>query len=729
MYRSLAHFIPETPVPAQIGALALNRTRKKSFGLRRRFNMTRRWLGLLLIGGIMLQSSFLVCAQQIDPIEQVKKQIKLLEAVDKDPTTTREAKSINIGFLRQRQVQLQNLLSKAISGLQDYQARVGSSLTPSEKEAVETSIRSLEVSLRELKQTMQLASTSEFPGSSVTGQETASAVTGSTPALNRRHDATRNQAAVASDFVVDAARPAESGLAGSASTSAAATAAAPQGDCATPIPTGGSTCYPNVPKIIECDVDRIARQASQPGADAATAVTSQFDILVLETVADAFSNSNEVNIRQLAAYQYIGETARTDKQIGSPANSRGSTSAAEKPGWADILGFAVERGAIQQAVSGSTLTLSTTPYAFFVPTESDTAAAYSKYGKYRRVAFAATFNISNQDTPLANARRQALSGYSVKVRLSPDRSPRSQEFQEKWRTDIKPTIQKDLALIGGNIKVILKQAGVRQHVDAILDGTAGTKGLIDEVEDIASSTRTAAQKQTEIKNKILCALDNRVFKETREDNSGAIKIDAATRRKLLDEFIPALFEAQAERVRASELVQQIFDGMDKKWRGTLSYANTRATIGSNYSEVKFLFQNYLGSSPIKMIANAGFSFYNRPDPLLHQQRLRDFAAAFSLEGKRKSPFISDALDQSQLTFSLTGRYERLRENQGLAFRTPDIGVVQFKLDLPIGQGMSIPLSLTYANATEFQKEQHVRGNFGFTFDADKFLILRRLLQH
>lgn len=692
--------------------------------------MKRRLLGFLLMSGLVLQSVFPVWAQQRDPIDQAKQHIQLLEAVDKDPTTSPEAKSLNRRFLRERRLELQTLLTKAITGLRDYQARVGSSLTRDEIEAVETSIRAFEKALQELKDTMQMANSSEFPAGQVTALETASVDTRSAPPFVRRGDATRNQTVAASDSTSDSNPATNSGSAISATNSGTTAPATLQADCATPIPTGGSTCYPNVPKIIECDVDRIARQATQPGADVATAVTSQFDILVLETVADAFSNSNEVNIRQLTAYQYIGETARTDKQIGSPATSKGSTSAAEKPGWADILGFAVERGAIQQAVSGTTLTLSTTPYAFFVPTENDTAAAYSKYGNYRRVALAATFNISNQDTPLANARRQALSNYSVKVRLSPDRSPRSQAFQDKWKTDIKPTIQKDLALIGGNIKTILKQPGVRQHVDEILDGRPGTKGLIEEVSDVASSTtKTAAQKQTEIKNLILCALDNGVFKETREDNSGAVKIDAATRRKLLDEFIPALFEAQAERVRASEMVQKIFDEMDKKWMGTLAFTNNRVATGSNYSEVKFLFQNYIGQSPIKVIANAGLSFYNRPDPLLHQQKIRDFAAAFSFEGKRKSPFIKDSLDQSQMTFSLTGRYERLRENQGMAMRTPDIGVVQFKLDLPIGEGMSIPLSLTYANATELQKEQHVRGNFGFTFDADKFLILRRLLQH
>ena len=687
--------------------------------------MKRQLLGFLLISGIIFHSVGPIQAQQADAIGQAKAQIRLLEAVERDPTASPEAKSLNRRFLRERRLQLQALLTKAIAGLRDYQARVKSSLTADENEAIENSIQSFENGLKELNESIQASGPPDFPSSEVTARAVATgSISTEVSGISRapspgtlESDTSSGQSLVANPTSNLATNP-----------NLVAAPAPLQNDCSVPIPVGAGSCYQGVPKIIECDVDRIARQASAPGADVATAVTSQWDILVLETVADAFSNSNEVNLRQLTAYQYIGETARTDKQIGSPSTSMGSTSAAEKPGWADILGFAVERGAIQQAVSGTTLTLSTSPYAFFVPTESDTAAAYAKYGNFRRVALATTFNISNQDSPLLNARRQNLANFSVKVRLSPDRSPRSQEFQARWRTDIKPTIQKDLALIGGNIKMILKQPGVRQYVDELLDGKPGTTGLIDEVEAIAGSNKPLAQKQTEIKNKILCALDNGVFRETKEDNSGAIKIDASTRNSLLNEFIPAMFEAQAERVRASELVQNIFDDMDKKWMGTLAYTNNRVPTGSSYSEFKFLFQNYFGKSPVKMVANAGLSFYNNPNPLLNQERIRDFSAVFSLEGKRKSFLIKDVLDQSQMTFALTGRYERLLENQGMANRTPDIGIVQFKLDLPVGQGMSIPLSLTYANATELQKEQHVRGNFGFTFDADKFLILRRLLQ-
>ena len=668
--------------------------------------MKRRLLSFIVMSAILLQSAFSICGQQTDQITKIRQEIQALEAIDKDPGTLAEVKNMNREFLQARRLLLQDLLTKAVSGLRDYQSRVKSTLTNDENQTVETSIRALEQELQELKTSMQMANSSGSPNTQPARVRTLSG-NGPVSSLVADRKTTGNENAVTTNST-------------SVSDSTSANTVSP------PIPQSG--CYTGVPTIIETDVDRIATQSVRPDADVATILTGQFDTLVLLTVVDAFSNSNAVNIRQLAAYQYIGETARTDKQIGSPANSSGSTSAAEKPGWADLLGFAVERGAIQQTVSGTTLTLSTTPYAFFVPAESDTAAAYTKYGNLRRLALSATFNISNQENPLSNVRRQSLSNYSVKFRLSPDRSPRSREFQDRWARDIKPTIQKDLALISGHIRDILKQPGVRNYVDEILDGTSSTKGLIDETSDIAASSLSAAEKQKQIKNSILCALDTKVFRETKEDNTGKIKIDSATQRELVNQFVPALFEAQSEREQASEAVKKIFDDLDKKWRGSLAYTNNRAVTGSDYSEVKFLFQNYIGQSPIKVVANAGFSLYHNPDPLLHQENLRDFAVAFSLEGKRPSPFIREPLDQSQITFSLTGRYERLKENRNMPDRTPDIGVVQFKLDVPIGQGISIPLSLTYANATELQKEQHVRGNFGFTFDMDKFLILRRLLQ-
>jgi hypothetical protein len=65
------------------------------------------------------------------------------------------------------------------------------------------------------------------------------------------------------------------------------------------------------------------------------------------------------------------ETQRNDKQVGASATAEGSTTAAEKPGFAELLGLAVEHGAIQQEVNGTTLTLSSSPYMFVAAASVD----------------------------------------------------------------------------------------------------------------------------------------------------------------------------------------------------------------------------------------------------------------------------------------------------------------------------------------------------------------------
>jgi hypothetical protein len=64
----------------------------------------------------------------------------------------------------------------------------------------------------------------------------------------------------------------------------------------------------------------------------------------------AQAKSKSVDVRQL-------EDARIDKQVGSPGNSPGSPNAVSKGAVPAVLGFAVENGALTQAVSGTTVTL------------------------------------------------------------------------------------------------------------------------------------------------------------------------------------------------------------------------------------------------------------------------------------------------------------------------------------------------------------------------------------
>ncbi|MCP5114675.1 MAG: hypothetical protein GY953_27925, partial [bacterium] len=51
-----------------------------------------------------------------------------------------------------------------------------------------------------------------------------------------------------------------------------------------------------------------------------------------------------------------------------------------------------------------------------------------------------------------------------------------------------------------------------------------------------------------------------------------------------------------------------------------------------------------------------------------------------------------------------------------------IWIAQAKLSFPIGKsGVSIPLSVSWANRTELIKANEVRGQFGFTFNLDQIL--------
>ena len=121
------------------------------------------------------------------------------------------------------------------------------------------------------------------------------------------------------------------------------------------------------------------------------------------------------------------------------------------------------------------------------------------------------------------------------------------------------------------------------------------------------------------------------------------------------------------------------------------------------------------------------SFYNKPDPSLRQSKVRDISAALSFDGSSRSPF-TEAENQSKITYSFVGRYERMFENRRRG--TPDIGTFQFVMEIPFFKGLSLPLSATYANATEDEKKTHFRFNFGMRLDTDKlFELLKAASSH
>jgi hypothetical protein len=498
-----------------------------------------------------------------------------------------------------------------------------------------------------------------------------------------------------------------------------------------PLATQGG-CYPNAPEIITTKVDDLAR-AIVGGAPANTnqrvsRYSAAHEDVFFYVVADAVASPSEAqNVRILKAYRYLAETARTDKQVGASARSEGSTTAVEKPGFADLLGWAIEHGAVQQAVNGTTLTLSSSPYALIAAANGgDTAENYREYDFLNRIGVSASFNISDQDSVLSNARRKQLTEWSARIRLSGDRSARSQDFEDFWNRNIRSKVR-------ARLLVLNRAGGLLEDDDNLGASEDGSReSLSDKIEPrilgqiraILNSADSDEKKTSDIKNAILCNMRQEVFNKIQ---SGEQQISEATKAKINNDLIPSLFRAHEDLVQARELIKDFLEEAGRKPLMTLAYNNHRTTMGSDYSVLKFLYERN-SFKPMKLVANVGVSFYHRPDRTMNQQNVRDFAVGLSFEGKAKSPFMMSELDFSNITYSFSGRYQRTMENRGVAGRKADIAVAQFKVEFPVLAGVSLPFSITYANATELVKEEHVRANFGFSFDASKLFALRKLSQ-
>jgi len=641
-------------------------------------------------------------AQQSSSIDKLKQQIAEKVAIDRDPSTPAEVRTMNRDFLNQQRQELHDALTKGIEDLRKYASQV--SLTASQRSVIAASIQAKTADLTELE-------TVQREDSSLSGEAILKAP----------------QNSAAKSVVVQA----------SFSSNSSSEKMAP---LANKVPPPHAVLAPvvecnlaDVPEVVKTDVENVAADIVRRGDASLIGNISQRAIFF--SVTDALTRSDVLKLSALEAYTYIGQTTRTDKQLGSTAAAGGSTSAIEKPGWADLVGFAVEHGAIQQEVGDTNLTLSTTPYAFVVPSQSDTAAANRQYGYLKRLGLSVSFNITDKNAILGNARRQNLSQYSAKLRLTRENGPNTEEFDNRWRSVIRPAIQSYLNNLSGGIETLFgNKTELQEFRNTFNTSTFNTVQAIlasanlDTRAGIAAATPEAlAKARSDVSKAILCELKKTVFDEVKPDGTGTFKIDQVTRDRIVGTVLPSLIAARKQVGAAKDMYEQMLKDFERRPEASISFTNNRPPTGTEYGTFNFLYQRYLSNTPIKMTFNAGSSFYHRPDPTLNQATFRDFITTVSFEGRRDSPFKTTELDLSPMTYALTARYQRLQENRGVPNRKSDIAVVQFKLDVPISKGVSIPLALTYANATELNKEKHIRGNFGFTFDADKFLIVKRLL--
>lgn len=323
---------------------------------------------------------------------------------------------------------------------------------------------------------------------------------------------------------------------------------------------------------------------------------------------------------------------------------------------------------------------------------------------------------------LANASRRQLNEWSVKFRLNRDRTARGADFQEFWKKEVLPQIEKRaIVLTTGFDQAFNKVKDLKKlHRSVRAKFERPTGFLVTVLKTNAGASQPA--QEAAVKQEILCRLRTEVYDPVK---SGAtVSIDPEF-REFLNKSVVDFAAAQLEAEEGKQKVLDELKRLNDKPISSLAYSNIRPLDGPSYSIFKGLYLQQ-AFSPMKVLANAEISVYNNPRATLNQKRIRDFLFALSFEGSSgRSPFISTEMDQSPITFSFTGSYQRMLENTNLSGRKADLGSAQFKMDVPVFTGFSLPLSVSYVNATEERNKSGFRFNFGFGLDTDKLAALLR----
>ena len=444
--------------------------------------------------------------------------------------------------------------------------------------------------------------------------------------------------------------------------------------------------------------------------EAAELLDQVWNRLVFYTVADALPGDDPHEVRGLQAYRYLAELGRTDKQLGATSSGPGSTSLAEKPGIPELLALALEHGAIEQSVSGTGLTLATSPYAFVRLLEPDNAANFEQYGLWRRIGGSVTFDMRSEDPTIANVDINQVAEWSVRVRVIGDRSTRTKKFTQRWSEVVQPKIQARLnALSGGISKALNGSPELRDAADASSEVLKGQiAGYLESSDGVPREQRIET-----ITAMTLSALKTTVFDPISESR---IALSEETFRGITV-AMSGLVKAHQDLFSAQQDLGGILDELNRSPLLTVAFTHHTKVQGSAFSDAKLLFETHV--APFDAVVNGFISWYDHPDPAFNQESVRDFGGTVELAGSVKNPFgRSRKLDVVEpILISATYQLSRLEEANDA------IHIAQVKVSIPVTTGVTLPLSVTYASRTDLIDEDEVRGNFGFSLDLDKLYAL------
>jgi hypothetical protein len=620
-------------------------------------------------------------------VAQLKELISKLEAVSRDAATPPEVKELNQRFLLQRRTQLRGLMQKAIEALRTYQTTIGSSLSSEERKVIEGSIGELTSDLAKLESDLQNGS----PSAELAAEPAAAANANAGEIVARPEAVSEPAVAVNPNANAPLAQP------------LIASPAAPL-QAQNPAPAPGCNLYEKNPKqfsFVDLYICSLAADIKERKLGNAARRRIANPVAGLDLPADYTRLFIVLSAKKgRAAELVIAEESRTDKQVGSDSASSGSTSLVSKGNVPAILGFAVENGALERDVTGTTITFRATPVGIFKSLAGqgliggyDTDDATTRF--LRRFSFGVSFDANRGAEPgLFTGGKQQISSISARAVLYDKRDPRRAEYKKDWEDFL------------GREAMAFLQADVETR-NLLIDINANTGAT--------TWTDPALEGWFEDTQRALAA--------AAPANVETVLIDRLNKLPL-DGLAPGTMSASPKFETALKLYIRARDAILKKGGNagvlTFDYVNDRQVNSPDLSNFKLVGEKGFHNGRVDLTGNASLTIFNNKPATAGVGRVRDAQAALQFDGT-----FGSATETGMFVFSLAYKYKRMMENAQtfggavMPNTKGDISVGQIKLSIPIkGLGMKIPLSITFANRTELVKEKEVRGNIGFTFDLD-----------
>jgi hypothetical protein len=362
------------------------------------------------------------------------------------------------------------------------------------------------------------------------------------------------------------------------------------------------------------------------------------------------------------------------KQAEPPASSTNSTSLVERSSAPDLLGLGLDFLNLSDKLTGdkksaTPKTITFSAYALKSMTAKQDPldpAVYNRDRKWRRVSFTLGYDVPenvDEKDPIIGVKWLAINGRDI--------------------ADPKNTEQID------NVQTALNTAGVN------------FSKIAQEVEPFIFA---GLQKRNALPSNVTTT---RQFEDALADASTFPKIrDALTgdEKNIIDQVILKYMKAF---LNLNNATRDAVQAIRTRTQIALAFTTTQRRHGrpDKYAGT-FTFDKGMGDNAITVNA----SFLATKTPGGKDSTGGQFAAAFHMPLNGLKPL--GYKDPLLLSVEANGK--------GMTGATP-MFVAQGKLTIPLMAGVTIPISVSVANRTEFVKEKEVKGKFGFTFDLSKTL--------